>query len=263
MKKIANLIFATIIIIFASNCSTSENIDDQSFNELIIYKDMPLELFLNQLAGVEGSVSINKTGSVDFESSTADIYEIQVITGCKRTNKIEFNFYFNPKTGIGQMKKILIDGNEDKVIDMPIQLKNLLHEVNFAKQNNLCHKDIVSKEKSENNKSGIISGNGSYPSDFIPDEINVYAYNIKTKEIIKHHIFDHETGKYEIKVPNGEYYVFSGSNDNINDKDNGFYSEMVPCGLTIDCKDHTLIKVIISDFSHASNINPGDWYMPE
>ena len=115
-------------------------------------------------------------------------------------------------------------------------------------------------------KSGMgrISGNAGYPSDAgLPGDINVYAYNIEKKTTIKNTLLDQETGEYEIDVPPGEYYVFAGITNDINDKANGFYNKNVLCGLSVSCKDETLIKVKVSEGERVQNINTGDWYSDE
>lgn len=109
---------------------------------------------------------------------------------------------------------------------------------------------------------GSISGKNGYPSEFVPENVNVYAHNIQTNDVIKQTSLNRSTGDYVIEVPDGEYYIFSGPNNNVNDKRNGFYSQMVPCGLSTKCNDHTLIKVIIKGGNQVKNINTGDWFMP-
>jgi hypothetical protein len=43
----------------------------------------------------------------------------------------------------------------------------------------------------------------------------------------------------------------------------GGYTQAVPCGLSVNCTDHSLIAVTVSAGQETANINPGDWYAPE
>ena len=64
---------------------------------------------------------------------------------------------------------------------------------------------------------------------------------------------------YELTVPAGEYYVVAYTLDG---KLSAGYSAAVPCGLSVDCKDHTLIAVKVKTGEVVENINPQDWYAP-
>jgi hypothetical protein len=43
----------------------------------------------------------------------------------------------------------------------------------------------------------------------------------------------------------------------------GGYTQAVPCGLSVNCTDHSLIPVQVNNGVVTQNINPGDWYAPE
>lgn len=74
---------------------------------------------------------------------------------------------------------------------------------------------LKESNKEESNKSfSIISGQATYASDGIPDYINVFAKNIETNQITKHTLFDRDKGYFEIKIPKGNYYVFSTNDEN-------------------------------------------------
>ena len=107
-----------------------------------------------------------------------------------------------------------------------------------------------------------ISGVLSYPSDYIPGDLEVCAYQIShpsfsycTKEKIK--ISNNLI--YKIDLPFGEYYVFASTKDMPNYK--AYYTEAVVCGLGVHCKSHRKIKVVVDGKKlKLSNINPQDWY---
>jgi len=109
-----------------------------------------------------------------------------------------------------------------------------------------------------------ISGVLSYPSDYIPADLEVCAQQISnpsnmfcTKKKFK---ISGEFG-YRINLPIGEYYVFASTKDLPNQK--AFYTEFVVCGMDRHCTSHRKIKIIVDGKrSKLSNIDPGDWYGP-
>ena len=120
---------------------------------------------------------------------------------------------------------------------------------------------------------GIVTGNLSYPSEFIPpmrvaffNLIDGSAYYIDTAK-------DQHT--YLIYVPEGTYYVVSypyegvpgtvGWVDSFTPNAGAFaggYTQMVPCGLNANCTDHSLIPLVV-EANQTVSADPGDWYAPE
>jgi hypothetical protein len=106
---------------------------------------------------------------------------------------------------------------------------------------------------------GSISGKLSYPSSFIPplrvaafrvDEF-YYRYVDTMQNQGTYQISGLEPGVYHIVA-----YVMGGGYA-------GGYTQMVPCGLSADCTDHSLIDVTVEAGKDTPNIDPGDWYAPE
>jgi hypothetical protein len=107
----------------------------------------------------------------------------------------------------------------------------------------------------------MITGNAGYPSDAGPDAgIHVYACDVRTSEITQEAKLDYETGDFEIELPPDTYYVFAGANENIEECANDFYDKTVPCGLTVDCNDYSLIPVEVKAGGTVSGIVTGDWF---
>lgn len=112
---------------------------------------------------------------------------------------------------------------------------------------------------------GIIEGSLSYPSEFIPSDMEVCAEDIKTEELyctserIEDVKYTYGYG-YKLKVLVGNYYVFATRTDR--DNENAYYSEFVTCGLHIDCPSHDQIIVTVGVDQIVTNIDPGDWYAP-
>ncbi|KKQ24212.1 MAG: hypothetical protein US40_C0002G0043 [Candidatus Roizmanbacteria bacterium GW2011_GWC2_37_13] len=109
---------------------------------------------------------------------------------------------------------------------------------------------------------GTIEGELGYPSEGIP-ALEVYAFN----SIDQSKYFLIKTGQnqgtFTIKdVDPGTYYVVAypvGSNSSLA----GGYSKMVPCGLSVECTDHSLIPVNVTAGQTTSGVEVRDWYAPE
>ncbi len=103
---------------------------------------------------------------------------------------------------------------------------------------------------------GSISGTLSYPSEFIPPlrvvAFQVNGFNYRWVDTIQnqntYQITGLAPGKYHVVA-----YIMDGTNA-------GGYTQMVPCGLSASCTDHSLIDVTVEAGKDTPNINPGDWY---
>lgn len=107
---------------------------------------------------------------------------------------------------------------------------------------------------------GTISGQLSYPASSIPP-LRVTAYRVDDGSAS---YTDTAAGQltYELELPEGDYYVvaYSIGGGGFPSGLAGGYTKAVPCGLTVDCNDHTLIVVTVAANTTVTNINPGDWY---
>lgn len=106
---------------------------------------------------------------------------------------------------------------------------------------------------------GSIRGNLSYPSEVIPP-LKVAAINLSTQAAYFVDTEENQTS-YQIDdlVP-GEYYVIAYTKDGLLA---GGYTQMVPCGLSVECTDHSLIPVLVQARVVTSGIDPADWYAPD
>lgn len=113
----------------------------------------------------------------------------------------------------------------------------------------------------ESQSKGNISGVLGFPSEQIPP-LEVYAFNsldqskyymIKTYE---------NQATFVIKdIDPGEYFVVAYPVEN--DLNNsGGYSQMVPCGLSVECTNHSLIPVKVNPGATTTGIEVRDWYAP-
>ena len=121
--------------------------------------------------------------------------------------------------------------------------------------------------------TATITGALSYPSEFLPP-MRVVAFSLTDK---KAYFVDtaKDQGQFSLQVPAGTYYLVSypyeGITGNTGTVDSytlgggpfaGGYTQMVPCGLTANCEDHTLLPIDVTD-GQTLTANPGDWYAPE
>jgi len=109
-------------------------------------------------------------------------------------------------------------------------------------------------------QNGQISGHLSYPSEFIPP-LDVAAIRIGGGPSDYYTISTPQNqAEYFLSVPAGDYYILSY----ISGGDlAGGYTQMVPCGLSAECTDHSLIPVHVDPGAVVTGIDPGDWYAPE
>ena len=111
-------------------------------------------------------------------------------------------------------------------------------------------------------KNGTIEGSLSYPSEFIPEEMEVCAENQSTKEVhctskhIQNPKYTYGVG-YMLEVPAGTYLVYASLPG---DDYQAHYSEFVTCGLSVDCPSHEPIPVEVEVGETVSNIDAVDWY---
>lgn len=114
---------------------------------------------------------------------------------------------------------------------------------------------------------GSISGVLSYPSEFLPPQ-RVVAFRVVDGKWTKDYRYvDTVQGESEYTIGGlkpGSYWVIAYPGKPVGQSGGlaGGYSQAVPCGLSVDCKDHTLLVVPVEAGKDTSGVNPGDWYAP-
>jgi hypothetical protein len=106
--------------------------------------------------------------------------------------------------------------------------------------------------------NGTIRGHLSYPSEVLVAQ-RIVAFSAATKTKVAEVSTVQGQSAYELSVPAGEYSVVAYTLDG---KLSAGYSAAVPCGLSVDCTNHTLIVVKVKAGESVENINPQDWYAP-
>ncbi len=111
--------------------------------------------------------------------------------------------------------------------------------------------------------SGSISGSLSYPAEGIPP-MAVVAYRVGGQPNEYYYIVTGQNqSSYQLdNLPEGSYYIVAyplieGSSLS------GGYSQAVPCGLSVNCSDHSLIAVSVTGSQVTTGADPGDWYAPQ
>lgn len=109
-------------------------------------------------------------------------------------------------------------------------------------------------------EEGSIEGTLGYPAGGIP-KLEVYAFNSSNMK----NYFMIETAvnqtSFEITgVLPGTYYVVAYPTDY---SISGAYTKMVPCGLSVDCKDHSMIPVTVKAGEVTKGVEVKDWYAPD
>lgn len=103
---------------------------------------------------------------------------------------------------------------------------------------------------------GSIAGALSYPSEFLPGLL-IIAYRSDTTEYYSITTLDNQ-GTYQMdNLSPGIYHVVAYYQSLT-----AGYSQAVPCGLRVDCTDHSLIDVVVTAGGLTTDVNPTDWYAP-
>ena len=97
--------------------------------------------------------------------------------------------------------------------------------------------------------------------------MNVYLKSVNTDKSFKLSITeDQRTFKFK-KVPAGSYVAFAYTIEetlidfhNKKSKASGGFTRFVPCGMAVDCKDHTLISFKVNKGKTTGAISICDWY---
>lgn len=107
--------------------------------------------------------------------------------------------------------------------------------------------------------SGGISGKLCYPGSQIPP-MTIFAVDQATGKSYKAKSQDPNETRYRLEgVLPGTYVVYAWLDDS---KLGGSYSRAVPCGLSVDCTDHSLIPVTVKVGQDVTGIDVCDWYGP-
>ena len=117
----------------------------------------------------------------------------------------------------------------------------------------------VDEQVVEKDNKGIIKGVLGYPSEGIPP-LEVYA--ISSTDDSKFFFIKTTQNQSVFEIENvdpGTYYVLAYTESNFA----GGWTKAVPCGLTVDCNDHSLTSVVVKAGEATIGVEVKDWYAPE
>lgn len=103
----------------------------------------------------------------------------------------------------------------------------------------------------------VLSGTLGYPSEMIP-AVSIFAFNQDDQT----QFFSVETSEndqsFTLDVPAGTYLLVAYP---LNTPEMaGGYTQAVPCGLSVECTDHSLIPVTVGAGQIIDTIEIKDWY---
>ena len=108
---------------------------------------------------------------------------------------------------------------------------------------------------------GAIEGALLYPAcTGLPADLKVCAENAKTGEVTCTQRFVDDGGyRYRLELPKGEYALWAESKT-ARPGYRAYYSAAIPCGLSVDCKDHHPIPLLVEAGALTTGISPADWF---
>lgn len=104
-------------------------------------------------------------------------------------------------------------------------------------------------------QTGIAEVTLCYPSEMIPP-MTLYLENVNTQEVTVVPTVQNQP-PMELPLPPGTYVAYAWLPDFAF---GGSYSQAVPCGLSVECNDHSLIQFEIMTDQTTSRIEVCDWY---
>jgi hypothetical protein len=115
-------------------------------------------------------------------------------------------------------------------------------------------------------QSGSISGTLSYPAEGIP-AMAIIAYTVGGSPNDYYYVTTVQ-GAHTFQIDNlpvAEYHIvaYTLGGGGFPAGLAGGYTEAVPCGLSVNCTDHSLIAVQVNNGQVTANANPQDWYAPD
>lgn len=124
----------------------------------------------------------------------------------------------------------------------------------------VIHKQVLEQVTTTPAAVGTIKGSLSYPGEGIPP-LTVYAFTQSDHSKFFFTNTAQNVATFTIEnVPPGTYVVVAYPDTY---KTAGGYTKAVACGLSVDCKDHSLIPVTVTASETASGVEVKDWYAPD
>ena len=116
----------------------------------------------------------------------------------------------------------------------------------------------IQKQQTSPSTSGLVSGRICYPSDDLP-AMKLYFESTTDDRLISYQTQEGQN-TYTVELEAGTYHAYIWLPEDV--LGGGMYSKAVPCGLKVDCTDHSLIPVIVKPKQETSGVDVCDWYAP-
>jgi hypothetical protein len=291
MMKRRILVLLVALSLFLSACGggqPAQNVDEivqATFQALTA--QAPAETPIPQTGGISGKLSFPSEGIppllvVAFNSSTGQYYWVQT-TQDQSTYQIDelpvgtytvFAYALPDGKFVGAYDQFYVCGlhqgcNDLSLIEVEVQAGVVTPNIDpgnwygdpaqwppMPNDPNIPNLGVGGEDALE--ATGGIAGQLSYPSSFIPSMV-VVAYEVGGFNY-RYVITNENSAAYQIDdLPPGDYYVVAYPDPSYP----GGYSQAVPCGLSVDCTDHSLIPVPVKSGEVTQGVNPGDFYAPE
>jgi hypothetical protein len=121
--------------------------------------------------------------------------------------------------------------------------------------------------------SGSIGGRIGYPCECLPS-MAIYAISTEGVRYYRVETVAWQQSYTMLGVAPGDYWVLtavrgisaptaSEARTIAQVRFGAGYTKAVPCGLTVDCTDHSLLSVHVSPRASTTNVDPNDWYAPD
>ena len=109
-------------------------------------------------------------------------------------------------------------------------------------------------------RPATITGELSYPSDYIPEDMRVCAVETQSQKRNCVARFTTRNGRrlYTLTVAPGSYRVYAETQNMPGYK--AYYTEAVVCGLSVDCLSHEPITLELRPGENRGKVHPQDWY---
>lgn len=108
---------------------------------------------------------------------------------------------------------------------------------------------------------GAIEGALLYPAcTGLPTDLKVCAEEASTGAVTCTQRFVDQDGyRYRLELPKGRYAVWAESKT-ARPGYRAYYSAAIPCGLSVECKDHHPIPLAVDAGALTTGISPADWF---
>jgi hypothetical protein len=112
------------------------------------------------------------------------------------------------------------------------------------------------EEPTDANFPGKVKGKICYPSEWIPPMI--LYFQSTSNEVVVSQLIEENQNTYTIDLEPGTYVAYAWLQDGYTLA--GSYSELVTCGLTVECLDHSLIPITVEAGETINDVDICDWY---